>query len=285
MRHVRILGACLIALFMLGVSIASPALAESQKQLQKEFGTFAECPLGDVDLSACVWAQSSSGSEFQAGNVTVHLTRPITLQGGFEERFGEVTFVGAEYGYNTLAKVAEPGPDLDEIMEPSLLSASERETYEKDTEKPVTATIELAGPASSITLNEGNLLQESNETALGLPVQVKLSNPFLGKTCYVGSNLDPINISLVTGQSGELDGKTGRLEGKAGGLIIQISDDSIVNNTYAAPAASGCGKSPGAADAALNAKLGLPSPEGHNKAIIDGTLRQASAEVVKEYIG
>jgi hypothetical protein len=54
----------------------------------------------------------------------------------------------------------------------------------------VTATTELAAPASDIILNEGNLF-ELTGVALGLPVKIKLDNPFLGSECYIGSTRIP----------------------------------------------------------------------------------------------
>ena len=272
---------------------ASSALARGSL---REWLPFTECPLhhlspeGYEELAGCVWARSSSDSEFHAGNVTVHLTKPITLEGGFEEENGVETFVGAEHG-ETLAKVAQPGPSLTEVVEPELLSLSERAHFEKDVaggRTKVTATVELAGPASEITLSESNLLNEEG-TALGLPVQVKLSNPFLGKSCYVGSYANPIDIELTSGTTEPpppnepIKGHAGNTESNEEGDIITIFDDSLVNNSYAAPGATGCGEG-GAADAALNAKLGLPSPAGYNDSIIDGTLKQAGAGAVRRHI-
>jgi hypothetical protein len=54
----------------------------------------------------------------------------------------------------------------------------------------VTATTELAAPASDTVLNEANLFQRKG-IALSLPIKVKLSNPFLGSNCYIGSTPIP----------------------------------------------------------------------------------------------
>jgi hypothetical protein len=290
-KRLGISGTCLGVVMALAAVLAGPALAKKPASYAKEFKPFADCPFnaapvaeGFYGTDACVVAKSESSSEFQAGNVTVDLTKPITLQGGFEENEEEeLVFVGTEYGNTTLSLEKQPGPSLTELVEPSLLSASELSTYERDVaagETKVTATVELAGPPTAIDLNEANLLH-GHGVALGLPVEVKLSNAFLGKTCYVGSNSDPIVIDLTTGKSGALTGKVGRPESNVPGTILNIYEDSLVNNTYVAPAVTGCGYG-GSVDAALDAKIGLPSPAGENEAIINGTLKQAGVEVTKE---
>ena len=67
--------------------------------------------------------------------------------------------------------------------------------------------------------------------------------------------------------------------------ILKISNNSLVNNSFAAPGATGCGGflvelllNP-----IINAKLGLPAAAGNNTAILSGTLEQAGAEAVREH--
>lgn len=283
-------GAAAFALAVVGA--ASPALATAHGKKTNEFAVFATCPFRTPEVGGCVSAKSSNGSSFTAGNVTVPLTRPITLNGGFIElESGEFVFVGAEGG-STLAPVRQIGPSLENDIEPSLLPQRLRGAYERDVahgKTRVFATIELAGSPSSIYLNESNILEpeivpgEGGKTGLGLPTKVKLTNGFLGPECYVGSNSEPIEIDLTAGKSGSLEGKIGNLSSNSSGSILTISEDTLVNGTYEAPEAVGCGKN-GEADAALNAKLGLPSASGKNSAVIDGTLKQAGAEVVEEHL-
>ncbi len=269
------------------LTAAAPAQAENVYQ---QFERFARCPFTNPEAADCTVARSSSGSEFVAGNMTVHLTKPLVLQGGlhpFEEgpREGELEFVAAEGG-ETLVRTNEVAPPLQEVVEPALLSEAETRRYEEAISKgrtKDTVTLELAGAPSTIGLDVSNLLLESG-TALNLPVKVRLNNRFLGPNCYVGSNANPINIYLTTGTSGTLTGKAGELKVRGGGEMLELKADALVNNTYAAPAVSGCGVS-GGADAALDAKMGLPSPEGTNASIIEGTLFLASAERVRELLG
>src|SRR5581483_4734214 len=153
----------------------------------------------------------------------------------------------------------------------------------------VNDTTELAKPAGAIGLNEENLLSETG-VALSLPVKVHLENPFLGSECYIGSNSSPIVIELTTGATSppppnkSIRGSRGTLESNAEGTILTISKNSLLNNSFAAPGANGCGGIFAfLVDPIVDSKLGLPSAAGHNTAILNGTLKQAGAEAVREH--
>ena len=62
----------------------------------------------------------------------------------------------------------------------------------------VTATVELAGTGVGVKVNFANALFASG-TAFSIPVKVKLSNPFLGSSCYIGWNSNPMTLNLTTG--------------------------------------------------------------------------------------
>ena len=119
------------------------------------------------------------------------------------------------------------------MVDPELLSPSELARYEKDVaagKTKVTATIELVGPASGFFLNEEDLLEGYGE-ALGLPTQIKLTNPFLGTTCYDGSNENPIQISYTTGTTSPPPPNE-PITGKPGGLF-STNDGEIVHSSKA----------------------------------------------------
>ncbi len=279
-----LIAAIVSAALFAALNAAAPAQAENVFQ---QFQRFGRCPFNNPEAADCTVARSSSDSEFVAGSMMVHLEKPLVLQGGlhpFEEgpRENELEFIAAEGG-ETLVRTNEVAPPLEEIVEPALLSEAETKRYSEAVSKGQTkdtVTLELAGSPSTIGLNVSNLILETG-TALNLPVKVRLNNRFLGPNCYVGSNASPINIYLTTGTSGTLTGKAGKLKIRGSGELLELKADSLVNNTYAAPAVSGCGVS-GGADAALDAKMGLPSPEGKNASIIEGTLFLAAAERVRE---
>src|SRR5262249_39576323 len=156
-----------------------------------EFEQFGDCPLNTPTVTHCLYSLTSAGS-FTIGNKTVPLKNPVTLQGGLEPvgEEGEVKFVGAEDG-NTLSKTPQPVPGgLLGITAPTWWPKFVQEWFNNLINEGFTgvnATVELAAPASAITLNTENVLSESG-TALGLPVKVKLDNAILGNNCYIGSN-------------------------------------------------------------------------------------------------
>jgi hypothetical protein len=271
------------------LSVASPAFATPKG----EFAVFADCPV--TTASACVFAQTESG-EFVVGNKTVPITKTITLQGGLNEpESGKVVFVAAKDG-NTLTKVPQNVPgglagliNCTQIKGGGLLETIERASCESVFENGltgVTATTELARPASEIQIDLGNLINGEG-IALQLPIKVHLENPLLGSACYLGSNAAPIILPLTTGTTSPpppnkpITGSPGEFSTNPEGTILTVSKNSLVNNSFAAPATSGCG---GLFEFLLapiiNSSLGVPAAAGHNTAILNGTLRQAGAEDV-----
>ncbi|HEY5044594.1 MAG TPA: hypothetical protein VII53_01930 [Solirubrobacteraceae bacterium] len=291
----RIVGICrhalvVVAALIVPLAVASPALAVEHHP-KGDFANFADCPLITPELNSCVFAQATSG-EFTIGKKTVPINKTITLQGGFtvNPETGVLGFVGAEDG-NTLSKTALYVPGgLFGIEAPKSWPTEAKEKFNKMINEGltgVTATTELAAPASSISLNTENLI-DAKGTALSLPVKVKLSNTFLGSNCYIGSNSSPIVINFTTGTTSPpepnkpITGKVGTLEFKDEFTLIRISNNSLVNNSFAAPGATGCGGSFSSfVDPLVNTLLGLPSAAGHNTAILNGTLETAAAEAVK----
>jgi hypothetical protein len=291
-RRQRMLGLIVAVAAAIGaMTVASPALATPTG----EFAVFAQCPLSNVELSACLWAKTETG-EFVAGKQKVPITNPITLQGGFieNEETGALKFVAAANG-ETLSKSPQSVPgglagliNCKEIKEFFTRVACELVFENKAT--GVNETTELAAPASSIGLNEAALLSETG-TALELPVKVHLENPFLGSSCYIGSNSSPIVLKLTTGATSpplpnkSIKGKKGTIEVGGEGTILKIVKNSLVDNSFAAPGATGCG---GflvelLLDPIINGKLGIPATAGHNTAVLNGTLEQAGAEPVREH--
>lgn len=283
----------IVALASVVISLVALICASSALATPKgEFAVFAQCPLTNPELSGCVNAKTESG-QFTLGKQTVPIKNAITLQGGFIEKAGKFTFVAAKNG-ETLSKTAQPVPGgLAGLVNcPEISNFLERIACEVVFENGVTgvnATTELAAPASSIALNEENLLGEEG-TALSLPVKVKLDNPLLGSECYIGSNSSPVVLNLTTGTTSPplpnkpIKGSAGNLESNAEGTILTISKNSLVNNSFAAPGVTGCGGLFAfLIDPIINSKIGLPASAGHNTAILNGTLKQAGAEVVKAH--
>jgi hypothetical protein len=281
-----------LASVALALATDSPALA-AEHHPKGDFAGFADCPLSDAALNDCVLAHTTSG-EFVVGKRTVPITSTITLQGGFtvNETTEALEFVGAEDG-KTLSKTPQsvPGGLAGLINCKAISNFFERVACELTFENGltgVTATAELAKPASSIGLSTENLLFGEG-VALSLPLKLKLSNPFLGESCYIGSSAHPVSVEFTTGTTSPpppnkpITGSPGETEFKDKAELVVIKHNSLVNNSFAAPAVEGCG---GVfsflIDPLLDAQLGLPAAAGHNTAILNGTLETAQAQAVRE---
>ena len=263
-----------------------------------KFAVFSDCPLTTSGVTACIYAETTSG-EFVVGNTTVPISKPVILQGGVitkitENEAEEVEiseeFVGAADGHTLPATALNVPGGLAGLIKcneiSNFLVKLACEVVFENGLTGVTATTELAAPASSIGLNEGNLL-DATGTALSLPIKVKLSNPLLGESCYIGSNAHPVVLNLTTGTTSPPEpnksikgspGKIGAVEG-----LLTDEGASLVNNSFAAPGVEGCG---GIFSSIINplvdAKVELPAAAGHNTAILNSTFKQAGVKTVKE---
>ncbi|HXQ88150.1 MAG TPA: hypothetical protein VN733_00800, partial [Solirubrobacterales bacterium] len=117
-------------------------------------------------------------------------------------------------------------------------------------------------------------------TALKMPVKVKLDNPFLGSNCYIGSNSNPMIWNLTTGKTAppppntSISGNPGTPAENPTGSIITVTGNKLVDNSFAAPGASGCGGLFSfLIDPFVNSVAGVPSPAGKNTAILEGSTK------------
>jgi hypothetical protein len=278
----------------LAISVAVLATASAADAIEHhpkgEYAAFADCPLSNPATQLCLFATTESG-EFVVGKETVPITKTITLQGGIEFTLAGEKMIAAEDG-NTLSKTPQkvPGGLAALIRCNEISNLLERIACEVTFENGVTgvnATTELAAPASTVTLSLTNIVAQSG-TALTLPVKVHLENPFLGGSCYIGSNAHPIVIELTTGTTSPpppntpITGSPGEFKGNETETLVTLSKNVLVNNSFATGGAEGCGGLFAfLIDPLVNAKLGLPSAAGHNTAILRGTLKGATAEAVK----
>lgn len=274
--------------------VALPMLA-SEHRPKGDYAPFDQCPLGDPATTLCLFTQTEGGG-FIVGEREVPIGKTITLQGGVhvvenkEKEIVKEEFIGAKDG-ETLSKTPQTVPGgLRGVVDPKLLPAGPRKMFKQLIDNgtaDVTATIELAAPASSIGIDIQDLV-EGEGAALLLPVRMKLSNAFLGEGCYIGSRAQPILLPLTTGTTDPpkpnkpIKGKVGKANFKDEYNLTTIKGSSLVNNSFRAPQAEGCGGVLASLiDSAVNAELGLPAAAGHNTAILDGTLRTANASAVK----
>lgn len=282
-------------LFLAGVLFAAMLVPASSASaaLTGEFARFSTCPTSNPAVEICVYAESTSGT-FTIGKKTVPLVNKTILKGGADletDLFGNLIFYAPTDG-QTLSKTPQPVPGgLLGITAPAWWPQFLRDLFNETINNGftgVTATVELAAPASAVKLSLQNTLTGSG-TALGLPVKVKLSNPFLGSNCYVGSNSHPVQLNLITGTTSPpppntpISGSPGALEGLEEAKIIVLRNNKLVDNSFAAPGASGCGGLFSfLIDPFVDSILGTPSPAGKNTAILEGTNYLGEATAVRE---
>lgn len=277
------------------------ALASSASAAPKGiFAPFVQCPTSTPGVARCFFGQTTSG-EFVIGSTKVPITKTITIQaGGIQSpsNFNEYFVVPAKNG-ETLSKTElnVPGGLLNlinctEIKGEGLLEKAERGSckaiFENGT-TGVTATTEpVATETNPAIINTANILFEE-KTAIVLPVRVHLKNPLLGEGCYLGSTAHPVQLNLTTGTTSPappnkpIKGKAGTqfVEEENEREVIGFSGNSLVDNSFSVPVAEGCGGIFSfLIDPILDAKIGLPSPDGHNTAILNGSLKTASSGAV-----
>jgi hypothetical protein len=289
-------GRVLVALLI--TALAAFGLAgTAQAKLTGNYTKFAQCPYANLEVKKCIVSVTTSG-EVVLGSKAVPIVNPVTLQGGYgaaNEEKEEAFFAKFFEASNkiTLSKAPQPVPgglaglvNCKEISEPFLRFSCEL-TFENGL-TGLNSTLELAKPASEIRVSENNLAGETG-TALQMPVKVHLENPFLGSGCYVGSSTNPIIWKLSSGETNppapnkKITGSAGEIEFLEEGRILVAKNNKLVDNSWAAPGASGCGGflvelllNP-----IVNSSAGLPAAAGKNTAILKGTLNVASGAAVR----
>jgi hypothetical protein len=110
-----------------------------------------------------------------------------------------------------------------------------------------------------------------------LPIKVHLETPsgVLGKNCYVGSTANPIKLNLTTGTTSPpppnepITGVNPTTHSDEL-LILHLENGQYVDNSFAAPGASGCvltlfGFIPISINGLVNSQSGLPAAAGTNE--------------------
>jgi hypothetical protein len=262
---------------------ASSAFASSHHPTG-EFAQFSECPLNRETITDCVYSVTTGGS-VTIGAKTVPIENPVILQGGFEGVSPNIDFFGAENG-DTLSETPQPVPGgLVGVTAPKWWPKFVQDWFNgliSEGFTGVNAIVKLAKPATSIELNTEALLNREG-TTLGLPVKVKLENAILGNNCYIGSNTTPMQLNLTSGTSGSLEGSFGTLTFNEEFTLITVTGAAIVDGTFEAPAAQGCGGIFSLfVDPLVNSILGTPSKSGKNAAILEADFQDGAAFAVRE---
>jgi hypothetical protein len=304
-RRTLMMAAMAVLVPLTALASASPAMAEPKGI----FKVFKECPTEIPGLAQCTFAQTTEG-EFVIGTTRVPITgsgQTITLQGGNfptgnPENEAEYFALPAKNGESlSKTELNVPGGLSDfinctEIKEPLLRAACK--FFFEGTLLGVTATSELvANEKNPVIVNEFALTREEG-TALTLPLRVHLKNPFLGNACYIGSEAHPLELHLTTGATSltspppgwkSIHGALGEAKGERekGLSLIRLVGNSLVDNTFSAPGAEGCGEFlgfKGVLDFLVDAKVKIPNNPGENTAVLTGEQKvtQASNVIASE---
>jgi hypothetical protein len=281
-----------VATALLAVALAALGLAgTAQAKLVGNYTKFVQCPFANTEVKKCLYSTTTSG-EVKLGNKAVPITSPVVLQGGAGavNESGFAKFYAASNGI-TLSKAAQnvPGGLLGIVPDASspFLVKLLIKFFLENSLTGVNSTLELAKPASAIQVNENNLSGEVG-VALEMPVKVHLENPFLGKTCYVGSEASPITWKLTTGETNppgpntKIKGSVGALEFLEEGRILELKGAKLVENAWSAPTASGCGGILSfLVTPIINAQLGS-TVAGRNTAILNNDIFVGSAAAIRK---
>jgi hypothetical protein len=277
---------------MLAAALATLALAGSASaKLTGEFTKFQQCPFTNLEVNRCL-NSLNTGGEVVLGTKKTPIVNQVTLQGGYAKPVeGFSKFFAATNGV-TLSKAPQPVPGgllgiVPPEKSPTLVKILSKFFFENSL-TGVNSILELAKPASEIKLSEANL-SEALGVAMKLPVKVRLENPFLGKNCYVGSSGTPVWWELTSGvtsppkPNSPIEGAPGEVEFLEGGRILKLSNNQIVDNSWSAPSASGCGGIISfLVNPIINSQIGLPSAAGNNTAILKNTIHIATAAAVRK---
>ncbi len=323
MRHVRILGLCLAAVFAVSAVAAMPALAEKDPYSTATWQQYKYCPFAALQelkeeghQAFCFYGRTSGGSTggfFTLGNATVKLNKPIVLQGGYygvlengaqsteeeEAPYEGKKIVGAGNGGQTLESPELPvdkglgliTPTIEKRAEwPEALKQSFREA-KQNKETALNVKIEVAGNGLYETwgaLNLTNLLEEKGNL-FELPLKVRMINPWLerlgGGSCEVGSETAPIIQDLTAEAPGRAEEYGGFKEGE-GFSQVEVKGSRLVDLNWTVPTegdANGCG---GEYGSYLDAALNyaMELPYQHGETVLEGDLFSSETGIAQRKV-
>jgi hypothetical protein len=285
-NRLRVMRMVLFAIALAALGLTGSASAK----LVGEFTKFQQCPWASPEVKECLYVQSEAG-EVRLGTQIVPIEKQVVLQGGFGEPVkGIAPFFAAKSGM-TLSKTPGwlPGGLLGLVptAESPALIKGLASFFVENALTGVNATLELAQAPSNIEIGLANLTAGEG-LALKIPIKVHLENPFLGKSCVIGSSSTPLIWELTTGTTAPpepnlpITGNPSEFEELLEEeQIRKLYGNVLVDNEWSAPTADGCGGGLGfLVDPIVDLQLGTTTA-GHNKAILRNTIYIATAAAVK----
>ncbi len=253
MRHVRmrILGLGLITALVAAAIGAGSAWASKDPFTNNTWGQYKGCPFENEELTDCFYGRTAGGSEggeFKYGHVTVKLSKPVIIQGGFKGAGSTIEVAPATHGFESLESpeltvskgLAVITPQIEEQAEwPQALKESFN-AAKKAKETKAFVKIETAGDECFTVpgcLDTEDLLFEEG-TAFRLALKVKVTNSWLAKlggVCQIGSDEHPIMQHL----SSEGAGRAGELSFSEEFTNLELKGSELVDTSWHIPLASG----------------------------------------------
>ncbi|GAB3437080.1 hypothetical protein [Actinophytocola sediminis] len=252
-------------------ALTAPATA-SAESLAGEWAPYGDCP---VDAPAMLAADGSAVVATclagTAPNGTIKLGNDSMPVGAVNFSFGVLN----QRGTYTLAVPANGGLTGDPVTVPGgmlgLMCPSDipviSDICDAVVDSPlntVTATIETAGTPRDFDLSAATTV---GRPIMTMPVKIRLRNPLLRSSCYIGSNSNPILLKVANTVAPaaafsrfDADG-TPSATGEMSALTT--SGGALNDSTFAVPAAKGC-DFVGLIDSVLNSRQGLPAASGTN---------------------
>jgi hypothetical protein len=262
--------AVLVAAVLAAAFMASFAQAETPAS---GYSQFAGCPspkTENAEVRSCLRTVFTGGS-LKLGKKEVPITKAIELAGGTNE-FGE-NFSFNSKGGLSLVKQKVPGGILGLTGKAAALEELGGEALQ------LYAQVELAGTPAFVSLEH-----------IRLPIKVRLINPLLGSSCRIGSETSPISLNLRTGETSPpapnmpITGMEPAYSEDPTTEILHANNGTLVDNSFAAPVASGCTLTLGSLhislDKLVNEAWGLPAAAGSNTAVLNYNLETARSERV-----
>jgi hypothetical protein len=303
-RHVRMLGLCLVAVFAVSAVFAASALAKKDPWTVETWGQYKYCPYdleeeGKYIVTNCVYGRTNGGKEggeFKYGRVSVKLNKPIVIQVGFKGSGENIQAYPATNGES----LEDPEPEkvvgglkviTSRIMKEAewpeaLVAAFEAARHNKELNK-ATVKVEMAGNSCFEILgcvNSANLINRKG-TAFVLSLKVTLYNAWLeslgGGPCTIGSDEHPIEQHLTSESPGWLQEVIFSKDFTRVESISQLVD--LTWHISPESAASGCGNEEweGYIDHALNIALEVNNENTVGLTWLTGHLYVGSAKGVR----
>lgn len=252
LRGTMVAAAAVVGALAAGVS---PASADTPAP---GYAEFHGCP-NTPNVFTCV-RTVIDGGHLNIGSKDTPIQNPIELNGGID--FGTNRMVFSETGGMTSPRQRVPG---------GLIGLTGFEWLEDlvplDLLKVYARAMLVGNPASPFA------------NPMELKIKVKLENPLLSNTCFIGSDANPIVLNLTHGTTSPPP-PAQPITGVGPDIVpdperpdsLLLVGGKLVENEFAVPGASGCTMllpGLGLIDPVVNAQSGLPAAAGQNEAVFE----------------